>query len=234
MTLNGWVHRRRDHGGLIFVDLRDRSGLVQIVFSPQTDAEAYDMADTLRSEYVVAVKGTVRRRAARRGKSGPAHGPDRGGRPARRDLEPGRIRCPSASTTDVDVDEAVRLRHRVPGSAAAGDAAEHHPAPPSRQGGAGLPRRRRASRNRDADADPQHARGRPRLPGAQPRASRQLLRPAAVAAALQAAADGRRASSATSRSRAASATRTCGPTASRSSRRSTWRCRSSTARTCWT
>src|SRR5690606_35698594 len=62
VTLNGWVHRRRDHGGLIFVDLRDRSGLVQIVFSPQTDAAAYRTADTLRNEFVVSVKGVVRRR----------------------------------------------------------------------------------------------------------------------------------------------------------------------------
>src|SRR5690606_30906947 len=62
VVLNGWVHRRRDHGGLIFVDLRDRSGLVQVVFNPQVDPEAYRIADTLRNEYVVSVRGQVRRR----------------------------------------------------------------------------------------------------------------------------------------------------------------------------
>ncbi|MFS8533734.1 MAG: aspartate--tRNA ligase [Limnochordales bacterium] len=62
VILNGWVHRRRDHGGLIFVDLRDRSGIVQVVFNPQVDPEAYRIADTLRNEYVVSVRGQVRRR----------------------------------------------------------------------------------------------------------------------------------------------------------------------------
>jgi len=62
VVLNGWVHRRRDHGGLIFVDLRDRSGIVQVVFSPQVHPEAYAVADSLRNEYVVSVRGQVRRR----------------------------------------------------------------------------------------------------------------------------------------------------------------------------
>src|SRR5690606_14635732 len=62
VRLNGWVHRRRDHGGLIFVDLRDRSGLCQIVFSPEVDAEVFAIAEQLRSEHVIAVEGEVRRR----------------------------------------------------------------------------------------------------------------------------------------------------------------------------
>ncbi|HEY8418576.1 MAG TPA: aspartate--tRNA ligase, partial [Limnochordales bacterium] len=62
VILNGWVHRRRDHGGLIFVDLRDRSGIVQVVFNPQVDAAAYQVADSLRNEYVVSLRGRVRRR----------------------------------------------------------------------------------------------------------------------------------------------------------------------------
>jgi aspartyl-tRNA synthetase len=62
IVLNGWVHRRRDHGGLIFIDLRDRAGLVQIVFDPAESPNALEAAHDLRSEYVIAVRGTVRRR----------------------------------------------------------------------------------------------------------------------------------------------------------------------------
>ena len=63
VVLMGWVNRRRDHGGLIFLDLRDRSGIAQIVVDEKS-AAAHAKADAARPEYVVAVKGTVRRRAA--------------------------------------------------------------------------------------------------------------------------------------------------------------------------
>ncbi|KJS17304.1 MAG: aspartyl-tRNA synthetase [Peptococcaceae bacterium BRH_c4b] len=59
VVLMGWVQKRRDHGGLIFVDLRDRSGIVQVVFSPDTSAEAFAKAETVRSEYVLAIEGKV-------------------------------------------------------------------------------------------------------------------------------------------------------------------------------
>ena len=62
VTLKGWVHNRRDLGGLIFVDLRDREGYVQIVFNPDFSAEALQIAETVRSEYVVEVKGIVKQR----------------------------------------------------------------------------------------------------------------------------------------------------------------------------
>jgi aspartyl-tRNA synthetase len=60
-TVVGWVHRRRDHGGVIFIDLRDREGLLQIVCNPD-DAEMFALAESLRSEYVLQVEGEVRRR----------------------------------------------------------------------------------------------------------------------------------------------------------------------------
>lgn len=63
VTLCGWVHRRRDHGGVIFIDLRDREGLVQVVIDPDTD-EAFRTAEQVRSEFVLQVSGLVRRRPA--------------------------------------------------------------------------------------------------------------------------------------------------------------------------
>ena len=62
VCLMGWVQTRRDHGGLIFVDLRDRSGQVQVVFSPEVDQIAFNKAETVRSEFVVAIVGEVRLR----------------------------------------------------------------------------------------------------------------------------------------------------------------------------
>ena len=62
VTLMGWVNARRDHGGVIFIDLRDRSGLIQVVFNPSEAAEAHAKAGVLRLEYVVMVRGTIRPR----------------------------------------------------------------------------------------------------------------------------------------------------------------------------
>ncbi|MCL4361717.1 aspartate--tRNA ligase [Candidatus Dependentiae bacterium] len=61
--LLGWVHRRRDHGNLIFIDLRDRSGIMQIVFSPEINLSAYESAKHLRSEYVISISGKVVKRS---------------------------------------------------------------------------------------------------------------------------------------------------------------------------
>ncbi len=62
VTLAGWVHRRRDHGGLIFIDLRDKEGLVQVVFDPRASGAGHRVAETLRNEYVLQVSGKINRR----------------------------------------------------------------------------------------------------------------------------------------------------------------------------
>ncbi|MCB0326531.1 MAG: aspartate--tRNA ligase [Bdellovibrionales bacterium] len=59
VVLQGWVHRRRDHGGVIFVDLRDRYGITQVVFSPEISSQVHQMGESLRSEHVLAVAGKV-------------------------------------------------------------------------------------------------------------------------------------------------------------------------------
>src|SRR5690554_2183048 len=110
VTLCGWVHRRRDHGGVIFIDLRDREGLVQIVFDPQS-RESFAIAERVRSEYVLRVTGRVRRRPE--GTENP-------------NLATGRIEVlastveilnaaltpPFAIDDETEVGEDVRLRHR--------------------------------------------------------------------------------------------------------------------------
>ena len=60
----GWANKWRDHGGVVFIDLRDRSGIVQIVFNPETEAELHQRAQKIRSEYVLQIKGDVRKRPA--------------------------------------------------------------------------------------------------------------------------------------------------------------------------
>ena len=108
----GWVHRRRDHGGLIFIDLRDRSGIVQLVFHPETAADAHALAEQLRPEHVVSAAGTIVRREE--GKVNPR-------------LETGEIELEVAEAEtlaesptppfpvdeETPVDELLRLRHRV-------------------------------------------------------------------------------------------------------------------------
>ncbi len=80
VTLMGWVFRRRDHGGLIFVDIRDREGITQCVFNPADGALAHAKIQGVRAEFVLAVRGTVARRALKTRRSRPA--PSRCTRPS--------------------------------------------------------------------------------------------------------------------------------------------------------
>ena len=110
VTVAGWMHRRRDHGGVIFIDFRDREGLVQIVCNPE-DAESFAIADRVRSEYVLQVEGEVRLRP---------EGSDNS------DLKSGKIEIvakridilnssetpPFPLSEQAEVSEDVRLRHR--------------------------------------------------------------------------------------------------------------------------
>jgi aspartyl-tRNA synthetase len=64
VTLTGWVHARRDLGGIVFIELRDRWGNTQAVFDPQHNKPSWEQAQSLRSEFVIAVEGTVRKRPA--------------------------------------------------------------------------------------------------------------------------------------------------------------------------
>ena len=221
--LAGWVHRRRDHGQLIFLDLRDRHGITQVVIDKADAPEAHATASRIRPEFVVSVAGTVAPRlpgtentklADRRHRApgdrgrDPVRGEDpavlhqRAGRPRRREPAP-----------------QVPLPRHPPGAdAAAADAPQ-----PDGPGDPRGPPRQRVRRGRDADPDQEHARGRPRLHRPEPAPAGDRLRAAAEPAAAQAAADGRRASTATCRSPAAIATRTCAATASPSSPSSTSR-----------
>ncbi|MCS7002951.1 MAG: aspartate--tRNA ligase, partial [Dehalococcoidia bacterium] len=111
VTLAGWVHRRRDHGGLIFIDLRDRSGLVQIVVNPQEAPEAHAIANRVRNEYVVQVVGVVERRPI--GTTNPhlATGDIEVRVNALRVLNESKT-PPFYINEDSDVDETLRLKYR--------------------------------------------------------------------------------------------------------------------------
>ncbi|MBI4638881.1 MAG: aspartate--tRNA ligase [Candidatus Rokubacteria bacterium] len=111
VTLMGWVHRRRDHGGLIFVDLRDRSGLAQCVFDEATGRSAYERAQAVRGEFVVAVRGVVARRPAGTENAKLPTGEVEVHVRAMKVLNESRP-LPFPIEDTVDVDELTRLQHR--------------------------------------------------------------------------------------------------------------------------
>ncbi len=112
VTLAGWVHRRRDHGGVIFVDLRDREHLVQVVFRPDVSEQAHRRAAELRSEYVIGVEGTVQRRSPETVNpnlpTGEVEVAVRDLRLLNRASPP-----PFAIEEETDADEGTRLRYRI-------------------------------------------------------------------------------------------------------------------------
>ena len=111
ITVAGWVHRRRDHGGLIFIDLRDRSGVLQLVFNPETDPAAHELAGSLRSEYVVSAKGRVIARSPEN------INPELG--TGEVEVKVGELEVLSRAETpvfpideEIEIDELLRLEHR--------------------------------------------------------------------------------------------------------------------------
>ncbi len=111
VTLRGWVHRRRDHGGLIFFDLRDRYGLTQVVANPEESSEAHRVAETLRAEFVVEVRGVVRERPE--GTRNPNLGTgDIEVEAVSIKIENEALTPPFELTDDSDVDETIRLEYR--------------------------------------------------------------------------------------------------------------------------
>ena len=111
VVLCGWVHRRRDHGGLVFVDLRDREGIVQVVFNPGDFPEAHAKADALRVEYVLSVRGIVRSRPPGTENPGLPTGEIEVAASSLAILNESKP-LPFSMEDDTDVAEAVRLKYR--------------------------------------------------------------------------------------------------------------------------
>jgi len=111
VTLAGWVDRRRDHGGLIFIDLRDRGGIIQVVFNPETSKAAHKKANSVRSEYVIQVSGKVAPR--RKGTENPklATGAIEVIAESIEILNPSKV-PPFYINEDNEVDENLRLKYR--------------------------------------------------------------------------------------------------------------------------
>jgi len=111
VTLAGWVHRRRDHGNLIFIDLRDREGITQVVFNPEASAEAHAVATQVRTEYVLQLRGTVRRRPEGLDNPDMATGEIEVLATQARILNPAET-PPFYINKEEEVDEALRLKYR--------------------------------------------------------------------------------------------------------------------------
>ena len=111
VALAGWVHRRRDHGGLIFIDLRDRSGIVQVVLNPRESPDAHDTATQFRNEWVVGVEGRVGARPPGTENPELPTGDIEVNARAVRVLNPS-LTPPFYVNEDTEVEEGLRLKHR--------------------------------------------------------------------------------------------------------------------------
>ena len=111
VTLAGWVHRRRDHGGLIFIDLRDRSGIVQVVLNPKESHDAHETGTQFRNEWVVQVEGRVGARPTGTENPDLATGEIEVGARVVKVLNPSRT-PPFYVNEEVEVEEGLRLKHR--------------------------------------------------------------------------------------------------------------------------
>ena len=174
VTLCGWAHRRRDHGGVIFIDLRDREGLAQIVCDPDRPA-MFAIAESVRNEFCLKITGKVRPRPAGTTNANLASG----------EIE---ILCHEIEVLNPSVTPPFQLDEDNLSENVRLTAPRHRPAPPADaeqpdaalQDGARLPplpRRPRLHRHRNADADQDHPGRRPRLPGAVARPSRASSSP---------------------------------------------------------
>lgn len=112
VTLSGWVNRRRDHGGLIFIDLRDRFGLTQLVFDPVKNPEVHQLAEKLRSEWVLSIKGHVMKRAEGMANPKLATGEIEVGVEELEILSKAKNPPFSIADESIDVNEELRLKYR--------------------------------------------------------------------------------------------------------------------------
>jgi aspartyl-tRNA synthetase len=182
-VLMGWVNRRRDHGNLLFIDLRDRTGITQVVLNAERDAAIHEKAGALRNEYVIAVTGTVKLRDANTVNPNMPTGEVELVAEELRILNESKL-PPFLPSDTALTNEETRLKYRYIDLRR--DVMQFN-----------IETRHKVAKairdylytlglfEIDPLHDPLHARRRPRLPRTQPRAARHVLRSAAVAADVQ-------------------------------------------------
>ena len=232
VVLFGWVNNRRDHGGAVFIDLRDRDGVTQVVFEQDVRPEVHELAGQLRLEYCVGIRGKV---VSRGGNANPK-------------LRTGEIEVHATDLEIFNRSEPVPFpvedsdRHErgeaapvpLPRPAPGAPPEDAHDARPGEPPHPELLHRPPLPRARDAVHGEVHARAAPATSSSRRGSTRASSTRSRRARSSTSSSTWSRGSSGTSRSSAASATRTSGSTGSPSSPRSTSRCRSSSRTTCST